>query len=441
MTAPAGEAAAQDAHYWTNQHGDRATLLGGAVVGSAVDLSAVYYNPGALSLIEDPDLFAATKVFEWARVTAEGAGEPRIKIGDNRLGLAPGFFAGLLPFRFLGSDKLSYSMFTRYSFDATLRTVGTGSEDVLPPPSGLEDFYASLEFEGRLSETWVGTTWSRPFRRIGFGVSQFLAVRTQSSGSETLLEAYAPAGTAAIGLNRFRYRYFNYRLLWKIGIAGEWQGWSIGLTLTTPSVSLFGSGEVEVNQTVFGQDLDGDDVPDPLFAADFQDGVSARYRSPFSAALGASKRFGATRVHLTGEWFAKVGASTVLDPEPFEGQSTGDTLTLTVTQALDQILNVALGVEHRFTPTTAVYGSMRTDRSGRSPSQGVNTGITSWDIYFLTAGARFRAAGADFTFGLGYGFGSEDVPVQDRPGDLGETLPEQIRVRYRNYRLIFAFAF
>ena len=36
-------AAAQDNHYWTTQFGNRARLLGGAVVGSATDLSALIF--------------------------------------------------------------------------------------------------------------------------------------------------------------------------------------------------------------------------------------------------------------------------------------------------------------------------------------------------------------------------------------------------------------
>jgi hypothetical protein len=437
----AASAAAQDTHYWTNQYGDRATLLGGAVVGSAVDLSAVYYNPGALSLIENPDLIAATKVFEWARVTAEGGGDIGAKLGDNRLGLAPGFFAGLLPFRFLGGDRLSYSIFTRYNFDATLRTIGTGEGDILPIPEGIEDFYGSLELAGRLSETWVGLTWSRPFSNIGFGVSNFLAARSQRGGREVLAEAYSAAGAAAISIDREAYEYFSYRLLWKVGIAGEWQGWSIGVTLTTPSISLLGSGQAELNRTVFGQDTDGDGVADPVFAVDFQDGLAAHYRSPFSAAAGASKRFGATRLHLTGEWFAPVGTSVVLDPDPFEAQSSGDTLASTVTQSLQAVLNLGAGIEHHFGPTTALYGSVRTDQSGRLPGPSSDVGITSWDIYFLSAGARFQAAGADFTLGFGYGFGSQAVPLAPNDDDVGDPLPAELRVRYRNYRLIFAFAF
>jgi hypothetical protein len=42
-------ARAQDAHYGSIQNGSQATLLGGAVVANDPDLSAAYYNPGALA--------------------------------------------------------------------------------------------------------------------------------------------------------------------------------------------------------------------------------------------------------------------------------------------------------------------------------------------------------------------------------------------------------
>ena len=53
---------AQDANYWTNQYGTRSTLLGGAVVGSVLDLSGTYYNPGGLGLIDKPSTLEAAKV-------------------------------------------------------------------------------------------------------------------------------------------------------------------------------------------------------------------------------------------------------------------------------------------------------------------------------------------------------------------------------------------
>jgi len=42
-----GAADAQDTNYWTAKYGTRAILLGGAVIGAPVDLSATFYNPAA----------------------------------------------------------------------------------------------------------------------------------------------------------------------------------------------------------------------------------------------------------------------------------------------------------------------------------------------------------------------------------------------------------
>ncbi len=42
LLVPAG-AKAQDAHYWTAQFGPRASLLGGAVIGSISDVSGTFY--------------------------------------------------------------------------------------------------------------------------------------------------------------------------------------------------------------------------------------------------------------------------------------------------------------------------------------------------------------------------------------------------------------
>ena len=43
----------QENNYWNIQYGTRSTLLGGAVIGSVSDLSATFYNPGAIALFPD----------------------------------------------------------------------------------------------------------------------------------------------------------------------------------------------------------------------------------------------------------------------------------------------------------------------------------------------------------------------------------------------------
>ena len=91
LWAPA--ASAQDTHYWTEQYGNRARLLGGAVIGSSSDLSSVYYNPGRLALVNDPELLLAGNVFEYSiiRLTEE---ERDNDIKSSRFSLTPSLFAG-----------------------------------------------------------------------------------------------------------------------------------------------------------------------------------------------------------------------------------------------------------------------------------------------------------------------------------------------------------
>ena len=55
---------AQDAHYWNIQYGTRSTLLGGAVIGSVSDLSATFYNPGAVALFPDQSFVLSARVYQ-----------------------------------------------------------------------------------------------------------------------------------------------------------------------------------------------------------------------------------------------------------------------------------------------------------------------------------------------------------------------------------------
>src|SRR4030042_3727600 len=99
----------QDSHYWTCQYGTRATLLGGAVIGSVLDLSGTYYNPGGMSLIEKPDTLMAVKVLQYHRVTLVGNGREKVPLTSHNPGPAPSLIAGTFRFRGLHRHWFGYS--------------------------------------------------------------------------------------------------------------------------------------------------------------------------------------------------------------------------------------------------------------------------------------------------------------------------------------------
>ena len=128
------EAAAQDAHYWSTQYGNRSRLLAGAVIGSVDDASSVYYNPGALALLEKAELLLGGNVFQYTDLTYEGAVAGELDLTSDRFKSVPAMLAGEFPFKFLGKNRLAYSYLVRADFDFRIRERGilTG-EDVVHP--------------------------------------------------------------------------------------------------------------------------------------------------------------------------------------------------------------------------------------------------------------------------------------------------------------------
>src|SRR5262245_10635772 len=66
-------AGAQDAHYWTYGYGPVGQLTEGTLVGGVNDLSAVYYNPGALALVKEPRFVFGLTSIELAKIDAPDA--------------------------------------------------------------------------------------------------------------------------------------------------------------------------------------------------------------------------------------------------------------------------------------------------------------------------------------------------------------------------------
>ena len=432
IVAVAFDAAAQDTHYWTYQYGARANLLSGAVVGSVVDISAAYYNPGALSLVEDISLIATQKVFELSSLTFDPEVGIDASLSDLRLDLAPGYFAGIIPFHFLGNDVLAYSLFTRYLFKSDVTAVAQGDlAEVTDSLTG--DFFKSTGFLRNLNETWVGVSYSSPFQDVmGLGLTAYVSYRSQKGTTGFLFESLNDSGESLMSIRDRGFSYWNAAILFKGGIAFDWLGASVGLTVTTPRINLFGEGKVLFNRSLFNSEN--------VFVADYQEGLSSTYKTPWSVALGAAYKRESTTVHITTEYFAPVSEFAVLSPEPFIGQSTGDTIAAQLTLELDDVLNFGLGLEHTFRPHLSGYVSFRTDFSAavEGSDETTDMGVTNWDIYFITAGTAFRIGNADLTAGLAFGWGSSKSQLPEDPG-LPSPSPK-VAMKYRTLRLIIAFA-
>lgn len=437
----------QDSHYWTNQYGTRATLLGGAVIGSVLDLSGTYYNPGGMSLIKDPETLMAAKVIQYPHVSLSGEERGTLHLNSANLGPAPSLIAGTFRLRGLRKHWFGYSYLSRQEVKLGVSVSSTGVRDILPDRPGNEDYATQYRLDEKMSEPWFGLTWSYKLKEnIGIGVSQYFTVRTHRASTQTLVEALDATGNVALALGARQYHYQNFRILWKIGLAFDLDRITLGLTLTTPSLKLYGTGSSGVNSSVVGLDLDGDGAADDFMAAAYSNRQPASFRTPLSLAAGATFKLRNFRVYGSAEWFARVRPYTVVDAAEFEAQTTGELLSIDVSHELAPVLNTGIGLEYAHSLRFKSYVSYTTDRSAKKPGTETNLSLTDWDIHHLIAGAEVAVKNSALTFGLGYSFGGREVGT--RPDILGhEGLDElwdpfaALQFRYASYKLIVGFSF
>ena len=418
-------AAAQDSHYWDSQFGTKAELLGGLVVGAPTDLSATFYNPAWIAQRQEPSVLLTTKAVEGYRLELENAFGTATDATTTSYGASPGYLAGRFS---LGDDRgwkwaYTYLEKVRFVFDDGGSTI---LADPGLPPGGLawealETFRVSDVAEG-----WYGFSFSRKLSdRVAIGFSPYAAQRSQRSRTQIAGQVLA-ADTSRNDINLVEdYRYWHLRLLMKIGVAVEGEYWTAGLTVTTPSLGLMGSGEMfDRVYSSGGYDPNDPTGAEPFLQVDAQEDLDTDWRSPLSIAAGAAWHVGASRLHVTAEWFDAVERYDVIDPARYEIQSRpGEFDRADLSYAADRVLNYGLGLERIFSERFSLFTSYRLDQttSHRDRTDRINT--TAWDLHHVTAGASFELLSMEFTAGLQYSWGEVDL---DPVLDLGENIDDDI---------------
>ena len=405
------DARAQDSHHWTLQYGNMARLLGGAVVGSANDLSTVYYNPGRLALIGRPELLLSGSVIEVTNANLEVSERDRVEISDTQVSLSPSLIAGEARLGFLGKSRLAYSFLTRQSsdFDAKTRV----SISVPDASSGVLARSDDIRARHKVVEQWGGLTWAYPVtEEIGVGASAYIASREHRATLENFAHVVTAAGGSVVSIFAHDFDYSHWHFVGKLGASARIEEWDVGATVTFPSVSLGGSGAIGFDNTLQATGPGTQVSASPYVAVDFQDGLDAEHRLPLSLALGFSRAFGDTRLHFAGEYFAPVDRYVVIDAEDFTSQTSGQPVDPDVTHELDTVVNLGIGLEHRFRDTFTGYASIRTDFSGTGEDPDTNMSFTRWDLYHFAAGATFRVRSSDVTIGAVVATGKADALLQ-----------------------------
>jgi len=426
---------AQENNYWNIQYGTRSTLLGGAVIGSVSDLSATYYNPGAIALFPDVKFILSAQVYQLNNYKVKnGAGEGR-DLEYSSIVPSPSFVAFNINFDFLGNDRLAVSILTRQNTKVEFSTRIIDSIDVIESSPGKENFAGGLNYNKDFNDVWGGITYSTKISEVfGLGFTGYFAYKTYTNSNQIILEALKTDGDIASYTDIYNYKYNNLRTLLKAGIGINLSPLTMGITVTTPSANIFGSGSVGRHLFVSGIDTN-------RFQSNYQDDVKSEYKTSWSAGFGAAYRLGAFKFHFSAEWYDAVSKFYILDTEPYLSQSSGEFLTDDLTYQAKSITNYGIGVDYYAADSLTFSASFVSDYSSKSDAIQLNQPQTlGINLFHISAGSSFRVWKSELTIGLVYTYGSQ--PLENKfsivPGDEGQ-ISQEVELYYSQIKVLLGF--
>jgi len=443
---------AQGGHYWTQQYGTKSILLSNSAIGGGNDLGVLYYNPGRLALIENPAFLLNVDVFELTKIKFEDAVGDNADRSKSSFGSVPSFVAGTFKVGFLKGHHFGYSILQRQRTDIDFDYRNEVLGDVLETFPGEEYFGANIRFNQKTKEEWYSLTWSYPISdKLSVGLNTSITRLKSRKGALIELQALAESGDVAQYQFDRNYSIEDYGLLWKLGIAGENRMFNWGLTLTTPSIQVIGKGKY--NYEEFFSGIAGASVNPDRFATSRQEKISTSFHRPLAIGAGISFPLKKSELHLSGEWYGGISKYTLLEATPHISQSNGDTITFTLIDDLQSVINFGIGTQLYFSEKLSTYLSVSTDfsaapeiKTGFSDNDPeANYTVFSANLYHFAGGVVLSLKRADITLGASYTSAKQDFA---RPVDFPEEGDDGIfegdengSFKWSRLRVIFSFSF
>ena len=270
-------AQAQDSHYWTYGYGPIGQLTEGTLVGGVSDLSATFYNPGALALLDKPRFVVGLTSVELATIDVPGVAGDGLNVDQLVFDIVPSMLAGHVGSHD-GANHFAFAFLSRHDSDWDLgysdveRLGGAARRSRRLRPRAP----AARRVLGRAGP---GRTASRD--RLSVGISPFVAYRAQRS-RRSLRSSRSRAATSGAAFVGSEYEYNHVRVLAKAGLAWRPGSWQLGMTVTAPGFGVMGQGKAVFNASFTG------DVTNPIVSASTQKSLDATYHAPWSVAAGAT---------------------------------------------------------------------------------------------------------------------------------------------------------
>jgi hypothetical protein len=210
-------------------------------------------------------------------------------------------------------------------------------------------------------------------------------------------------------------KYKTFSGLFKFGVAYQTGRWKLGLTLTTPSIQVYGKGDIQREESLIVLDTAG--AGEGYVIMGRKTSIHAVYKRPVSIGFGVEYATEKTRIAFSCEYFTKIKTYHLFEPQsdPFVYPQSADTGSahaemesfLHVQNASQPVFNFGIGFSQDLGSKFTLMLGARTDFSSyTSPEEGdrflhSNAG---WDLYHFSAGLSYHQKRNSVTLGFTYSF-------------------------------------
>lgn len=412
----------QDTHYWSKQFGDRSALLSGAVLGGAQDNTMIFYNPGALGLLENSSISINANAYSLETITVDNALGQQADFESAKISSVP-LLAGGMFTKDRSDWKIGYAILNSVKFDFQGIARIEGEFDLIEEgeSSGLEESVSEASLTTSSSElNFVFGAGKQVNENFSYGFSNLFILRSYSY--QRSLSTYSFLNNqerTLIGGNlNQNSEYYNLRYVLKLGLVYKTGNWSTGLTLTSPSVNLFGQGTVASNIAASNLKLIDDNRISGVATAR-QAELKSTFKSPFSVAVGTNYEKGKSYFGVSLQYFAGIDTYDILSPIPtafvrpteLAPQLQSDQF-LQIKSGANSVFNVALGYEYDLSESISLLFGARNDMSyfdeASNQGPGINSSISTWDIYHFSGGVTINRQNSSLSLGLLYSTGKDN---------------------------------
>jgi hypothetical protein len=423
---------AQSRHYWSQNFNTESSLVAGAVVGGDAGPSAVYYNLALINKDESHKFAFSANLFSFQNVKLDKIASEGTQYDKFTFKVQPKFisYTGVpkknpkLTFELAFLVPITYNIKFTYLYDDEL--------EIINRLDGEEDYTGKIGYKYRYDDYYVGGGLSLNISdRFTMGASSFLSIKVLDYGKTISRKAMQNSDTVySNGVPEPFYsaqntyteltNYSDISILFKLGVhyRSANGNWGVGLNITTPNLSIYGTGDVikEFDRSgIF--DNSADKFASNLSFLSAQLNIGTKIKDPLSIAFGLQYKTPNRRnvFMFTTEYFMAIEPYAVL--KTTDSKVVGNMQLENVAEAMtfyssaNAVLNGGVGFIQYINEKLTINGGFKTDftttRTAPKRELGDSEGnprlsILRFDKFHIMAGPRLNIKKFGIVLGIQY---------------------------------------